>query len=138
MTSSRFVSETTFHVRYAETDKMGVVHHAAYLVWFEEGRSAFIRDRGWSYAEIEDSGYSLAASELKARYLRAARYDQRVTVRTWITGRRSRAVTFACEVLDAATAAPLFSATLKLVCLNRAGHITRMPASWSDWLVAAG
>ena len=138
MPDPRFISETTFHVRYAETDSMGVVHHAAYLVWFEEGRSAFIRDRGWSYAEIEASGYFLAASDLNARYIQAARYDQRVSVRAWISQRRSRTVTFACEVRDAETAAILFTATLKLVCLNRAGQITRMPASWSDWLTAAG
>ena len=76
MSSDRFISETTFHVRYAETDSMGVVHHAVYLVWFEEGRSAYIREHGSSYAEIEKSGYFLAAAELNAKYRRAARYDQ--------------------------------------------------------------
>ncbi|MCE2472393.1 MAG: acyl-CoA thioesterase, partial [Anaerolineae bacterium] len=94
------VCQTTFRIRYAETDNMGVVHHAVYLVWFEEGRSAFIRERGWSYADIEDSGYFLVATELRARYLRATRYDQQVTVKTWIEDVQSRTITFGCDILD--------------------------------------
>ena len=128
------VSETSFHVRYAETDKMGVVHHAAYLVWFEEGRSAYIRDRGWSYAAIEREGYRLAAGELHARFLLPARYDQRITVRTWIEGYKSRTVDFACEVIDEECGDQLFFATIKLICLNSNGKIARMPATWSSWL----
>ena len=130
----RAINETTFHVRYAETDKMGVVHHAVYLVWFEEGRSAFIRERGWSYAEIERGGYFLAASKLDAKYLRAARYDQRVTVRTWIASYRSRTITFSCEITDADDEESLFVATIRLICLNRGGAIVRIPNAWSRWL----
>lgn len=128
------VSETTFHVRYAETDRMGIVHHAAYLVWFEEGRSAFIRERGWSYAAIESSGYYLAAAELKAKYIQPAHYDQQVTVRCWIDDCKSRTVTFACEVVEASRQQILFRASIKLICLNRQGQITRIPAAWSAWL----
>lgn len=127
-------SETTFNVRYAETDRMGVVHHAVYLVWFEEGRSAFIRERGWSYAEIEREGYYLAAGELEAKYLQPALYDQLVTVRTWIKGHKSRTIIFACEVLDAASRSTLFIATIKLICLDGNGRIVRIPADWSEWL----
>ena len=134
MGNDRQVCKTTFHVRYAETDSMGVVHHAAYLVWFEEGRSAFIREQGWSYADIEAAGYYLAAGELQAKYRRAARYDQAVTVKTWIENVRSRALTFGCEIVDARADEILFEATLKLICLNAAGEITRIPASWSAWL----
>ncbi len=127
-------SETTFHVRYAETDRMGVVHHAAYLIWFEEGRSAFIRERGWSYAEIEREGFFLAAGELRAKYLRPARYDQLVTVRTWIETYKSRTIDFSCEVLDTPSRELLFSATVKLICLDDKGSIARIPVAWSEWL----
>jgi hypothetical protein len=51
------VAETTFHVRYAETDQMGIVHHSAYIVWFEEGRSAWSRQVGRPYADFERAGY---------------------------------------------------------------------------------
>ena len=130
----RHICQTTFHVRYAETDAMGVVHHADYLVWFEEGRSAFIREQGWSYAEIEASGYYLAAGELHAKYIKAARYDQLVTVKTWIDELKSRTVTFGCEVVDAGNDNALFSASLRLICLNASGQITRIPAAWKAWL----
>lgn len=132
--ADRYLVETEFHVRYAETDKMGVVHHAAYLVWFEEGRSAFVRAQGWSYADIEEQGYHLAAGELSATFTKAARYDQLVTVRTWIEELRSRTVTFGCEVVDSLDESVLFRATLKLICLSSAGAVARIPASWSGWL----
>ncbi len=130
----RYVNEISFHVRYAETDSMGRVHHTAYLVWFEEGRSAFIRQRGWSYAEIEESGFYLVATDLKAKYKKPARYDQLVTVKTWIAEARSRALTFACEVVDYDSSHLLFSATLALICLDSAGRATRIPPSWRAWL----
>ena len=132
--ADHFVSEITFHVRYAETDKMGIVHHAAYLVWFEEGRSAYIRDQGLSYADVERAGHFLAAGELEAKYLMAARYDQEVSVRTWIADYRSRTVSFACEIVDALGGQRLFKAKLKLVCLDSGGRVARLPAAWSAWL----
>ena len=54
--SGRFIAQTEFYVRYAETDAMGIVHHASYVVWFEEGRSTYARARGGDYAEFERSG----------------------------------------------------------------------------------
>ena len=132
--TDRYVSEITFHVRYAETDSMGVVHHAVYLVWFEEGRSAYIREQGWSYADIEKSGYFLVAGELNAKYSKAARYNQQVTVRTWIQENKSRTMTFGCEIVDTLTDAVLFGASLKLICLNAAGKVTRLPDAWLEWL----
>lgn len=132
----REVCQTTFRIRYAETDNMGVAHHAVYLVWFEEGRSAFIRSKGWSYADIEDSGYFLVAAELKARYLRATRYDQQVTVTTWIEEIQSRALTFGCDILDTCSGEIAFSASLKLICVDSQGRITRIPAAWKPWLRA--
>ena len=132
--ADQFVCETTFHVRYAETDRMGVVHHAVYLVWFEEGLSAYIREKGGSYADIERSGYYLATGELHAKYLKAAHYDQRVTVRTWVSDYKSRTIAFGCEVADTDTGQLLFHSTIKLICLNSQGQIVRIPGSWSRWL----
>lgn len=131
-----YISETTFHVRYGETDMMGIVHHASYLIWFEEGRSAFIREQGGSYAMIEESGYFLAANELNAQYIKAAVYDQQVTVKCWIESYRSRTLTFACDIVGTNTSASLFKATIKLICLNKEGQVTRMPNEWSKWLNA--
>ena len=86
--------ETTFHVRYAETDQMGIVHHAAYVVWLEEGRSQWLRAHGSSVVQFEQDGLRLAVSEISLRYHQPARYDQRVTVRCGMTGVRSRQIQF--------------------------------------------
>jgi acyl-CoA thioester hydrolase len=72
-------------VRYAETDKMGVVYYANYLVWFEVGRADLLRSLGWSYRDMEAAGVSLPVIEAHCTYLRPARYDDEIEIRT--TGR---------------------------------------------------
>ncbi|WP_162178683.1 acyl-CoA thioesterase [Deinococcus marmoris] len=90
--------QTTIRVRYAETDMMGVVHHATYPVWFEVGRTDLMREMGLPYTEIEARGYYLMLSGLNVEYRRAARYDDELTVTTRISAIRSRTVTFVYEV----------------------------------------
>jgi acyl-CoA thioester hydrolase len=126
------VIETTFRVRYAETDLMGIVHHSAYLVYFEEGRSELSRQAGAAFSELERDGYSLAVSEVEARYLLPARYDQRITVRTWVEQIGSRGVTLAYEVVDAESGQKLVTGKSKHICLNREGEVTRIPKQWFD------
>ena len=72
----------TLRVRYAETDKMGVVYYANYLVWFEVGRADLLRSLGWSYREMEIAGISLPVIEAHCQYLRPARYDDEIEVKT--------------------------------------------------------
>ncbi|GGO32371.1 acyl-CoA thioesterase [Deinococcus humi] len=91
--------QTTIRVRYAETDMMGVVHHATYPVWFEVGRTDLMRELGLPYTEIEARGYYLMLSGLNVEYRRAARYDDELTVTTQISAIRSRTVTFIYQVL---------------------------------------
>jgi len=69
-------------VRYAETDNMGVVYYANYLVWFEVGRTDLLRHAGWSYREMELEGFSLPVIEAHCEYSQPARYDDDVEVRT--------------------------------------------------------
>jgi acyl-CoA thioester hydrolase len=127
------VAETTFHVRYAETDQMGIVHHSAYIVWFEEGRSAWSRQVGRPYADFERAGYALAVSEVGARYLAAARYDQAVTVRTRVTQVRSRMIRFDYEVLDAEKGERLVIGFTTHICLDRQGNPARIPPEWRQF-----
>lgn len=75
-------SVSTLRVRYAETDKMGVVYYANYLVWFEVARADLLRSLGWSYREMEAAGISLPVIEARCRYLRPARYDDEIDVTT--------------------------------------------------------
>jgi acyl-CoA thioester hydrolase len=78
-------SVTRLRVRYAETDKMGVVYYANYFVWFEVARTDLLRALGWSYREMEHAGVSLPVIDARCEYKRPARYDDEIEVRT--TGR---------------------------------------------------
>ncbi|RUL86120.1 acyl-CoA thioesterase [Tautonia sociabilis] len=74
--------EIPIRVRYAETDRMGLLHHANYFVYFEMGRTELLRSRGVSYRDLEDSGYLLVIIDLGCKYRRPARYDDLLTLRT--------------------------------------------------------
>ena len=76
---------TRVRVRYAETDRMGVVYYANYLVWFEVGRTEWLRRTGWSYREMEQDGVSLPVIEAHCDYRRPARYDDEIEIRTRAT-----------------------------------------------------
>jgi len=75
-------SITTLRVRYAETDQMGVVYYANYLVWFEVARADLLRSLGWTYREMEATGVFLPVIEAHCEYRRPARYDEQIEVRT--------------------------------------------------------
>lgn len=75
------VSRSVVRVRYAETDKMGVVYYANYLVWFEVARADLLRSLGWTYREMEHSGVSLPVIEAHCQYHRPARYDDELEIR---------------------------------------------------------
>src|SRR3954470_632344 len=92
---------TEVRVRYAETDRMGVVYYANYLVWCEVGRVEFLRSNGRSYAALEADGIGLAVSEAKVRYLAPARFDDLVRIETTLTSVRSRSVTFDYVIVNA-------------------------------------
>lgn len=74
--------EIEIRVRYAETDRMGLLHHANYLVYFEMGRTELLRGRGVSYRDLEDSGFLLVLVDLGCKYKRPARYDDVLSLRT--------------------------------------------------------
>ena len=121
------VIETTFAVRYAESDQMGVVHHASYVVWMEEGRSQFMRAKGFAYEQVEREGLFFAVAELRVRYGAPARYGEDVTVRTWAADVRSRAVSFGYEIVNAASRVTLATGEVKLVLMDRQGRAARIP-----------
>lgn len=132
------VTETTFYVRYAETDQMGIVHHAAYVVWLEEGRSHYMRAQGRSYTQFEQEGVSLAVSELHIRYGQAAHYDQQVTIRCWVEEIKSRQITFSYEVVDAETGIIFATACSRHICVDFQGKVMTIPTSWCQlWRGAA-
>jgi acyl-CoA thioester hydrolase len=134
----RPVVETRFRVRYYETDAMGVVHHAAYITWFEEGRSAFTRRIGLPYSQLAAGGIDLAVVDVTAHYLQPARYDEEVVVAACLAECRSRLMTFTYEVRRAADSALLVTGSTRHISVDRAGHAVALPAAIRDRLVKAG
>lgn len=128
--NNRRVHELTFRVRFAETDMMGIVHHANYLIYFEAGRVDFSREAGASYADLEANGFSLAVSEIQIRYIVPARFDQLITVRTWVDELKSRTVTFGYEVVDAGSQSLIVTGSAKLICIDHVGQVRRIPETW--------
>ena len=100
-------SITPIRVRYAETDAMGIVHHAVYPVWMELGRSDLLRQLGQSYAEWEKRGVMMSVAEVRVKYRAPARYDELVDVRTRVAEAGRRKVVFAYEVLRDGTRLPV-------------------------------
>jgi acyl-CoA thioester hydrolase len=97
---TRVSHETSFRVRYAETDQMGVVYYANYLVWMELGRAEYCRAAGARYPDMEADGIFLAVVEAHCRYLHPARYDQEITVKTLVANASRRGVQFQYEIRD--------------------------------------
>src|SRR5712692_8122153 len=80
--SGMLTGDITIRVRYAETDRIGLLHHANYLVYFEQGRTELLRTRGLAYKDLEDQGYLLVLTKVEVRYKSPAHYDDVLTLRT--------------------------------------------------------
>jgi acyl-CoA thioester hydrolase len=94
---------TRLRVRYAETDRMGVVYYANYFVWFEVARTDWLRDTGWSYREMEAEGVSLPVIEAHCDYRQPSRYDDEIELRTRATLLSPIRIRFDYEVLRSGT-----------------------------------
>lgn len=94
-----FISEKEIEVRYAETDQMGVVYHANYLVWMEIGRTSLIQDLGFTYAGLESDGYLAPVIDLSIQYKASMRYGEKAIVRTWIEKHEKLRTTYGYEIL---------------------------------------
>ena len=120
------VSETRLRVRYAETDAMGIVHHSRYIPWFEVGRSDWMREAGLAYAEFERMGYYLTVTEVHARYIRPALYDELVTVLTWVGEVQSRALRLDYRIVNA-EGETLVTGSTRHVCITHDGQPVHLP-----------
>jgi acyl-CoA thioester hydrolase len=122
-------------VRYAETDQMGVVYYANYLVWMEVGRVELCKARGFNYHDMErEEGVYLAVAEAICRYRSPARFDDEVVVKTWIEEANARMVTFAYEMRLAgsgdASGQVLATGSTRHLFVSRQMERTRMPQKY--------
>lgn len=119
------------HVRYAETDQMGIAYYGTYPVWFEVGRTHLMAARGLPYGEVEARGCILPVSETYYRLLAPARYEDAIDIDTWVARLESRRVTFGYRIRRDATC--LAEGWTRLVCVDTSFRPRRFPA----WLVEA-
>ncbi len=117
-------------VRYAETDQMGVVYHANYLVWFEAARGEFCRDLGVSVPAMEASGVMLPVVEARCRYKRSARYDDLIRVETVLAELKSHSLTFRYRALRDDDGALLVEGTTRHGFCDRQGRLIRCPEAY--------
>lgn len=128
------ISSTEWRVNYSETDQMGVVYHACYLVWLDRARTEHLRRTGVSYAELERRGIRLPVGELNIRYRQSARYDDRITIRCWVRDRASRRIEFGYVVEHADSGRTLVTATTSLMVVDANFRWTRLPAEVVEML----
>lgn len=125
------VNESRVRVRYAETDQMGVVYHANYLVWMEVGRVEYWRAVGLRYRDMErDDGVLLAVAEAQCRYLAPAHYDEEILIRTSVGEVNPRLIRFEYELLDAAVGRRIATGFTKHVFLGRDRRPRRIPEKY--------
>ncbi len=130
--------ETLLRVRYSETDKMGVVYHANYLIWFEIGRTEFCRARGFSYRDMEENDNAfLVVAESYCRYKAPARYDDQILVRTHITELRRRSLRFGYEIVRATDGQIIAEGETGHVVTDVNGRVRSFPEGYSQLLAAA-
>jgi acyl-CoA thioester hydrolase len=131
------VSTITVRVNYSQTDQMGVVYHAHYVVWLDMARTEHLRRMGMSYREFEADGYRLAVGELALRYAQPARYDDLVRVRCWVRELASRKVEFGYAIEDADTGAARATARTTMMVLDQSMQPARLPDSVRRLLTVA-
>ncbi len=131
-------AETRVRVRYAETDQMGVVYHANYLIWFEVGRVEFIRSLGLDYRTMEEEeGALIAVVEVRARYKAPARYDDDLIVRTHLAGVRGSVVRFTYAVVRSTDGLLLCEGETVHLVVGRDMRRRSMPARYAERFRAA-
>jgi acyl-CoA thioester hydrolase len=117
--------ELTIRVRYAETDRMGLLHHANYLIYFEQARTELLRSRGVAYRQLEDEGFLLVITKAQVTYRQPVRYDDLVTVRTFVERTTSVRIDHRYEVLRDGTLVAEGATTL--ACVDRTGRPQALP-----------
>jgi acyl-CoA thioester hydrolase len=118
---------STVRVRYAETDKMGIVYYANYLIWFEIGRTDWLRATGSTYRSIEEDGIQLPVIEAHCEYREGARYDDEVEIRTSARTLSPVRVRFDYEAVRRADGAVLATGHTVHAAIDRRGRPVRMP-----------
>jgi acyl-CoA thioester hydrolase len=129
--------EIEVNVRYAETDQMGIVHHANYLVWFELGRTEFCKSKGFSYREMEQNDDALmVVAEVYCRYKSPAFYDDKLTIKTKIVSVKSRTLRFVYEVFRPIDKTLLVEGETMHVFTDKQKRVRTLPEKYKSLLLS--
>ena len=132
------VGETRFRVRYAETDRMGVVYHANFVVWFEVGRLELLRQLGFRYRDLEQKhDCHIAVVDVRCRYKSPARYDDEILMRTSLRNIRGPLMHFSYEVLRADDGTLLAEGETTHIVVNAKFEKTALPEAYAKAFKAA-
>ena len=124
----------TVRVRYAETDKAGMAHHAAYLVWFEEGRVALLRSLGSPYRMLEAQGIHFPVRDARCRYRTLALFDDSLTVTTTVRHVGGASVRFGYRIVRPTDDAVIVEGMTAHACVDDAGRVQRLPRTLRELL----
>ncbi|KHE67017.1 thioesterase family protein [Halobacillus sp. BBL2006] len=127
------VVETPIQVRYQETDMMGVVYHANYLVWFEIGRTAFIESLGFKYAEIEKQGVVSPVIDAQISFKNPVRYGEETKVKTWVEHYDGLRVTYGYEVVHENSETAVSGETKHVIVKKDNFRPVSIRRSFPDW-----
>jgi acyl-CoA thioester hydrolase len=110
--------ELRIRVRYSETDQMGVVHHASYLNYLEEGRTALMRDIGFPYEDVERDGFAMGVRKVNVRYRQAARYGDEILVTTTLSKLKGASIVYEYVLTRVGDGETLLTGSVDTVSLN--------------------
>ncbi|HEX4999525.1 MAG TPA: thioesterase family protein [Terriglobia bacterium] len=130
-------SESRFRVRYAETDQMGVVYYANYLVWMEVGRTDYCKSLGFDYRDMESEGAFMAVAEASCRYIAPAVYDNLIVVKTWLEKVNRKIVTFAYTISNGDTGQVLAEGRTVHLTMGRDKKSRALPARYFEIMAKA-
>jgi acyl-CoA thioester hydrolase len=128
--------EVKVRVRYAETDKMGVVYHANYLIWFEIGRTEYCRAKGITYRDMEEQdGAYLVVAESYVRYKSPAYYDDHLSIRTRVNEMKKRTLVFEYEIIRPSDNALIAQGETTHVVTDAKSHVISFPETYQEVLL---
>ncbi|HLQ74349.1 MAG TPA: thioesterase family protein [Bacillota bacterium] len=127
------INETDIDVRYQETDQMGVVYHANYLVWFEIGRTKFIQSIGLNYKDMEDAGYVSPVTHADVHYKLPIRYGDDVIVRTWIDYYDGMRTIYGYEIIGADEKVAVTGTTTHVIVDKQTFRPKSLRREFPDW-----
>ena len=136
--SKPITGEARLRVRYAETDKMGVVYHSNFIVWFEVGRVELLRQLGFNYRDMEtEDDCHIAVVDIRCRYKMPARYDDEIVVHTRLKNVRESLLHFSYEVLRAPDNALLAEGETTHIAVNSRFEKMPLPEKYREAFAAA-